>query len=131
MHISHTSSSNSRMASPMVFFGTRAPRLSKNESSVMMRSARRLALFKFDGSSLNGVPVSRAGLNIEDDAGFGESYRSDTNGLCAQPKQPNRSKQRHNTQTLSSKINPKSYFNKSLNHRSSTQNERKKQQERV
>lgn len=119
------------MASPMVFFGTRAPRLSKNESSVMMRSARRLALFKFDGSSLNGVPVSRAGLNIEDDAGFGESYRSDTNGLCAQPKQPNRSKQRHNTQTLSSKINPKSYFNKSLNHRSSTQNERKKQQERV
>lgn len=69
------------MASPMVFFGTRAPRLSKNESSVMTRSARRLA---FDnGSSLNGVPVSRAGLNIADDAGFGESYRSDTNGLNA------------------------------------------------
>lgn len=114
MHNVHTSSSNSRMASPMVFFGTRAPRLSKNESSVMTRSARRLA---FDnGSSLNGVPVSRAGLNIDDDAGFGESYRSASNGLNATGKKTTNKTNKHNNQ----KIDPKSYFNKSLNHHSST-----------
>lgn len=61
----------------MELFGTRAPRESKNESSVMTRSARRLALF--NGSSANGADVSRAGLN--NDAGFGESNRSVANGL--------------------------------------------------
>lgn len=43
----------------------------------MMRSARFLALL--NGSSVNGVDVSRVGLNNE--AGFGESKRSVANGL--------------------------------------------------
>lgn len=43
----------------------------------MTRSARFRALLK--GSSLNGVDVSRVGLNNE--AGFGESKRSEANGL--------------------------------------------------
>lgn len=61
----------------MELFGTRAPRTSKNESSVMTRSARRRALF--NGSSLNGADASRDGL--KNDAGFGDSNRSDANGL--------------------------------------------------
>lgn len=77
-----TSSSNSRICSPRELFGTRPPRLSKNESSVMMRSARFLALL--NGSSVNGVDVSRVGLNNE--AGFGESKRSEANGLKGKTK---------------------------------------------
>lgn len=74
----YTSSSNSRIASPIELFGTRAPRTSKNESSAITRSARRLA--SFNGVSLNaGADDSRIGLNNE--LGFGESNRSDAKGL--------------------------------------------------
>lgn len=69
-----TSSSNSSMAAPIELFGTRAPRASKNESSVMTRSARRLA--SFNGSSLYRLDgVSRAGLK---NVGRGDSTRSDS-----------------------------------------------------
>lgn len=72
-----TSSSNSSIAAPIELFGTRAPRTSKNESSVMTRSARRRA--SFNGSSLKRFDgVSPDGLKK---VGRGDSTRSDSNGL--------------------------------------------------
>lgn len=51
-----TLSSNSSMAAPIELFGTRAPRTSKNESSVMTRSARRLA-FSIDSSAIGSAKI--------------------------------------------------------------------------
>lgn len=67
-----TFSSNSSMAAPIVLFGTRAPRTSKNASSVMARSARRLAFSM--GSSKIGSAAKSVGR-------AGDWKRSDESGL--------------------------------------------------